>query len=81
MNHSIRVLFELMKVIGDKLNEMDKALVKSAQEDEVTRKLMTVPGVGPVTAIAFRATIDSPESFSGKSPGTWQPPRSYPAKK
>ena len=52
-----------MNVIQDKLNVMDKVLDKSAEDDPVTRRLMTVPGVGPVTAVAFRATIDDPKSF------------------
>ena len=27
------------------------------------RRLMSLPGVGPITALAFRATIDQPERF------------------
>jgi transposase len=30
---------------------------------EPTCRLMTVPGVGPLTALAFRATIDQPSRF------------------
>ncbi len=33
------------------------------REDEVCRRLMTVPGVGPVVALAFRATVDVPARF------------------
>jgi transposase len=29
----------------------------------VCRRLMTVPGVGPLTALSFRATIDQPNRF------------------
>jgi transposase len=31
--------------------------------DEVCRRLMTVPGIGPVVALAFVATLDSPARF------------------
>ena len=32
-------------------------------DDETTRRLMTVPGVGVVTAVTFRHTIDDPTRF------------------
>ena len=32
-------------------------------EDVVCKRLMTVPGVGPVTAATFRATVDQIERF------------------
>ena len=34
-----------------------------ARQDEVTRSLMTAPGIGPITALAYRATIDDPSRF------------------
>ncbi|TIL34612.1 MAG: IS110 family transposase [Mesorhizobium sp.] len=34
-----------------------------ARDDEVCALLMTIPGVGPVTALAYTATIDIPERF------------------
>jgi transposase len=35
-----------------------------AAADPVTRRLATVPGVGPVTAVAFRATLDDIARFA-----------------
>src|SRR4051812_8959553 len=32
-------------------------------QEAVCRRLMSVPGVGPITALAFRATIDRPDRF------------------
>jgi hypothetical protein len=34
--------------------------MKLARRDAQVRRLMTVPGVGPITALAFKATIDEP---------------------
>jgi transposase len=31
--------------------------------DEVCRRLMTIPGVGPVMALTYRATVDVPARF------------------
>ena len=38
-----------------------------AKSDETTRRLMTVPGVGVVTALTFRHTIDDPSRFRSAS--------------
>ncbi len=35
-----------------------------AHADEVCSRLMTAPGVGPLTALTFRATIDEPGRFT-----------------
>jgi len=35
----------------------------AVRDDAVCRRLMTVPGVGPVVSLAFTATIDIPERF------------------
>jgi transposase len=41
----------------------DQQLVKLADEHPVCRKLMTMPGVGPVTAVRFVAAIDDVTRF------------------
>ena len=42
---------------------LDKRVRMAARSDETTRRLMSVPGVGVVTALAFRHTIDDPTRF------------------
>jgi transposase len=37
--------------------------LKLARHDAQVRRFMTVPGVGPITALAFKATIDDPARF------------------
>jgi hypothetical protein len=40
---------------------MNKPLpIRPPSGDEVCRRLMTVPGVGPVVALTYRATVDVP---------------------
>lgn len=41
---------------------LDK-LMRARARDALCRRLMTMPGVGPQTALAFRATIDDPRRF------------------
>ena len=33
------------------------------RDDEVCRRLMTTPGVGPVVSLTYRATVDVPARF------------------
>jgi transposase len=42
---------------------LDKRVRKEAKSEETARQLMSVPGVGVVTALAFRHTIDDPTRF------------------
>ncbi|KAF0174905.1 MAG: transposase IS110 family protein [Alphaproteobacteria bacterium] len=42
---------------------VERELVKVAESDDVCRRLMTVPGVGPITALWFKATVDDPTRF------------------
>ena len=44
-------------------NKFDEEVRRLAKADETTRRLMTVPGVGVVTALTFRHTIDDPSRF------------------
>lgn len=46
------------------LGEVDRTTRKLARLDHQTRAFMTVPGVGPITALAFMAAIDDPARFT-----------------
>ena len=50
-------------------NELHSMMLHQVRADPVCRRLMTVPGVGPVTALTFRATVDVPARFSPFSLG------------
>lgn len=47
----------------ERINMLDKLLVTAAKNDPVCRLLMTAPGVGPLTAILYKAVIDDPTRF------------------
>ncbi|WP_316355404.1 IS110 family transposase [Devosia sp.] len=52
--------------------EMSKQLVAMAREDQRCRLLMSVPGVGTVTATAFAAAVEDPANFkNSRSVGAW----------
>jgi len=60
--HIERVLTSIEQVT-EHIADATKELHALAKSDPVCRRLMTVPGVGPVTAIRFVAAIDAPERF------------------
>src|SRR5216684_7532511 len=46
------------RVLREQLGVLHRRLLAVVRQDEVCRRLMTVPG--PVVALAFRATVDVP---------------------
>jgi transposase len=69
----------LEQVMGER-GKMDKLLGQVARKDKLCLLLMTIPGVGPITSLAFRATVDDPERFAtSKSVGSYlgMTPRVY----
>jgi transposase len=43
---------------------LHRRMLAIVRTDEVCRRLMTVPGVGPLVAVTFTATVDDPGRFS-----------------
>ena len=42
---------------------LHRRLLAIVRDDDVCRRLMTVPGVGPVVSLTYRATVDVPARF------------------
>src|SRR6266849_4556212 len=60
----LAVLVEpLLMVRREQFAILHRRLLAIVRDDEVCRRLMTVPGVGPVVALTYRATVDVPARF------------------
>ena len=59
----VEPLLAILATMGDQLARLTKQVLDITRQEEVCRRLMSVPGVGPITALAFRATIDRPNRF------------------
>jgi transposase len=59
----IKPLLAARKAIEGQVVDLDRKVLKLARHDVQVRRLMTVPGIGPVTALCFKATIDDPTRF------------------
>ena len=56
-------LLKARKAIEQQTDDLDRKVLKLARYDGQVRRFMTVPGVGPITALCFKATIDDPTRF------------------
>ena len=63
----IAPLLEAMEANALLITAADQWTDRAAKADLITRRLMTAPGVGPVTALHYRATLDEASRFA--SPG------------
>lgn len=43
---------------------LHRMVLQAVREEEACRRMMTVPSVGPITGLAFRATVDQAERFA-----------------
>jgi len=59
----IEPLLVVRRVLREQLDILHRRLLAIVRDDDVCRRLMTVPGVGPVVALTYRATVDVPARF------------------
>jgi transposase len=60
---SVEPLLVVRRVLREQITVLHRRLLAIVKDDEVCRRLMTVPGVGPVVALTYRATVDVPARF------------------
>jgi len=59
----VEPLLVVRRVLREQIGILHRRLLIIVRDDEVCRRLMTVPGVGPVVALTYRATVDVPARF------------------
>jgi transposase len=65
-------LIEMLQALDDRIAGLDREIAQRAKEDETARRLMTIPGVGPVTATALAALAPPAETFKrGRDFAAW----------
>jgi transposase len=67
-----RLMLELLASLECKIANLDKEITQRAREDEVSRRLMTIPGIGPISATAIAALAPPAETFAkGRDFAAW----------
>jgi len=56
-------LLIVRRALREQLGILHRRLLAIVRDDDVCRRLMTVPGVGPVVALTYRATVDVATRF------------------
>jgi transposase len=59
----VEPLLIVRRVLREQFVIQHRRLLTMVRDDEVCRRLMTVPGVGPVVSLTYRATVDVPARF------------------
>src|SRR3974390_2825184 len=59
----VEPLLTVRRTLREQIAILHRRLLAIVRDDEVCRRLMTVPGVGPVVALTYRVTVDVPARF------------------
>jgi len=65
-------LVETLRPLDDRIKVLDAEIAARAKREDTTRRLMTVPGIGPMTATALEALAPPCQTFSsGRDLAAW----------
>jgi transposase len=65
-------LVDMLRVLRVEITALDAEIAARAKRDVIARRLMTIPGVGPVIATALQALAPPAETFrSGRDFAAW----------
>ena len=63
LSHALLPMLEARQMLLETFLELDRRVRRSANQDAITTRFMSVPGVGYVTALSFKAAVDDPTRF------------------
>ena len=63
LGEAVRPLLEVREKVSREIAALHRKLLGLARNDVDSRRSMTVPGIGPITALAFHSAIDEPSRF------------------
>jgi transposase len=60
---AVEPLLKAREAAGQQIAGLDRKVMRLARNSDPVRRFMTVPGIGPITALCYLATIDDPARF------------------
>ncbi len=63
LTEEMQPLLELSAATRAYIEELDRRLSKQVDENAVCQRFIEIPGVGPITALAFYSAVDDPHRF------------------
>lgn len=64
VRHELAPILHLLAPLNREIESADERIEQLGRSNPVVRRLMTAPGVGPVTALAFVASLDDVSRFA-----------------
>jgi transposase len=69
---ALQMLIDTLHRLDKQITDLDREVTQRAKENETARRLMTIPGIGPVTAVALTALAPPAETFKrGRDFAAW----------
>ena len=59
----LKSLLKAFIAVNEEIVKLDKLVFKIALTDPVVKRLITMPGIGPITALTYKMEIDDPHRF------------------
>ena len=60
---AVEPLLKVREAVEKQIADLDRKVMRLARNDSQVRRFMTAPGIGPITALCYLATIDDPTRF------------------
>ena len=68
----LQILIDTLHRLDEQIALLDREIVQRAKADETAHRLMTIPGIGPVTAVALTALAPPAQTFRrGRDFAAW----------
>ncbi len=68
----LKIMLDALDGLDRQVSDLDKEIARRAREDATAKRLMTIPGIGPVTAVALAALAPPFEGFArGRDFAAW----------
>lgn len=64
LDHTVRSLLSVYSCLKDQIRHLDRELMNRARQSAVCQQLITIPGVGVLTVLAFVTAVDDPAKFA-----------------
>jgi transposase len=61
---AVEPLLKAREALERQIDDLDRKVLAMARNEPEVRRFMTAPGVGPITALCYFATIDDPTRFT-----------------
>jgi transposase len=63
LDASVRSLLAALKTVCEQVARLDRLVIEQGKQNAMCRHLMSIPGVGVLTALAFMTAIEDPGRF------------------